>query len=176
MLSLGKRTRRGRDERTNEREHRNMMYIIITRHDARIIHITTTPKTTQLVVVVLVQILLEPIHILEQVFHAVHQPAVRAELQLVHDVVDGYQIPHVERHLVAEVLRGRVEIRDVYPATVLRPHREAVLFVRLFGCSLFVCSLLCAPFYIYYISIDRIGASGECEARRRGRGRRFWDE
>ena len=125
------------------------MYIIITRHDARIIHITTTPKTTQLVVVVLVQILLEPIHILEQVFHAVHQPAVRAELQLVHDVVDGYQIPHVERHLVAEVLRGRVEIRDVYPATVLRPHREAVLFVRLFVVRLFV--VVCTVLYILYI-------------------------
>ena len=126
----------------------------------------THTRTHSLVVVVLVQILLEPIHILEEVFHAVHQSAVRAEFQLDHDVVDGYQIPDVERHLVSEVFGGRVEIRDVYPATVLRSHREAVLFVRLFGCSVVRC---CVHRFIYIIhrsiGLARV-ASGECEAAR----------
>jgi hypothetical protein len=57
------------------------------------------------------------------------------------------------------VLRGRVEIRDVYPATVLRSHREAVLFVRLFVVRLFVVRLfvvVCTVLCIIYRSIGLV--------------------
>jgi len=116
--TYAERTKGGRSEFTVHRTNRNHT------------HARTHARAHSLVVVVIVQILLEPIHVLEQVFHAVHQTAVRAEFQLVHDVVHGYQIPHVERHLVTEVFGGGIEVRDVDATPVLRSHREAVLFRR----------------------------------------------
>ena len=75
----------------------------------------------------LFQLLQQPVRVLQQVLHAVHQAPVRPQPQLVHDVVHGDEVAHVEGHVVAEVLRGRVEVRHVEAAAVLRPQEEAVL-------------------------------------------------
>jgi hypothetical protein len=64
-----------------------------------------------------------PVHILQEVLHAVYEAAVRPELQFVHDVVDRYQIANVERHVVAEMLGRGIEIRDVHASAMPRSHR-----------------------------------------------------
>ena len=48
-----------------------------------------------LVVAVLVQLVFEPLQVLEEVFHAIEEAAVRPELEFLHDVVQGDQLAHV---------------------------------------------------------------------------------
>ena len=59
-----------------------------------------------LVVVEVVEILLKPVHILQQVLHAVDEAAIGAKLQLFHDIINRYQVSYIKCHVIFEVLRG----------------------------------------------------------------------
>jgi hypothetical protein len=70
---------------------------------------------------------LKPIHILQQVLHAVHQTPIGTEVQFVHDVIDGDEFANVEGDFVAEGFGGGIEVDDVDAAAVARAEGEAVL-------------------------------------------------
>mmetsp|Transcript_35442 Transcript_35442/g.81099 ORF Transcript_35442/g.81099 Transcript_35442/m.81099 type:complete len:326 (+) Transcript_35442:156-1133(+) len=80
-----------------------------------------------LVVVEVVEILLEPVHVLQQVLHAVYEATVGTELQLFHDIVNRYQVSYIKCHVIFEVLCGGVEVDDVETAAVAAQGQAVLL-------------------------------------------------
>ena len=65
---------------------------------------------------VLVQVVLQPLHVVHQVLHGVQQPAIGAQPHLVHHVIHADEAAHVKGHAVAEGLRGGVKVGHAHGA------------------------------------------------------------
>ncbi len=86
-----------------------------------------TVQDEVLVIVEAIQLFLEPVHVLQEVFHAVYEGTVGAEAELLHDVLDGDEVPDVECDVVGEVLGGWVEVCHVDVASSHLAEGGAVL-------------------------------------------------
>ena len=56
------------------------------------------------------QLLLQPIEVLFDVLHAVDEPAIRAEVKLVHGVLEADELHDVDRALVGQKVVSRVQV------------------------------------------------------------------
>mmetsp|Transcript_131785 Transcript_131785/g.196373 ORF Transcript_131785/g.196373 Transcript_131785/m.196373 type:complete len:276 (-) Transcript_131785:77-904(-) len=60
-----------------------------------------------------VQLILQPIEVVEQIFHAIDQRPVGAQIQFFHDLFDGNQIANVKGEVVSKMFGGGIQVGDV---------------------------------------------------------------
>lgn len=69
------------------------------------------------VVVVLAQLVVQPVEIVEEVFETVDQATVGAEVHLFHYILQRNKLFDVDARLVFESFRGRIQVEEVHIPT-----------------------------------------------------------
>eukprot|EP00315_Gephyrocapsa_oceanica_P039668 CAMPEP_0185474374 /NCGR_PEP_ID=MMETSP1366-20130426/1989_1 /TAXON_ID=38817 /ORGANISM="Gephyrocapsa oceanica, Strain RCC1303" /LENGTH=316 /DNA_ID=CAMNT_0028081265 /DNA_START=138 /DNA_END=1085 /DNA_ORIENTATION=- len=91
-------------------------------------------KQDVLVPAEVVEFRLEPVNVVDEVLHRVDEPAVRAQPQLAHHVLERHEVADVGRDRVPKVLRRWVEVDDVdAPPLRLAVRAHEVAVCRLAG-------------------------------------------